>query len=252
MPTLLRDDVSSRPDDRDVTVRVVAEGGRRRWGLGSIVSTLVVGALAVGVLLIAGVLTGVLSLANPFSGSTVDRSTPALLRKVSDLSEYAAARGHYQQTIDVEDDVAILPSFVAGERTTFLARGTVDATVDFSALSDDAVVTDGDGAITITLPAPKLATAAIDPETSRVVGRERGVLDRVAGIFNDTPTGEQRYYVLAQDKLAVAARHSGLVARAERNTTTMLEGLLGDLGYTDVTVVYTQPGASTSASGRAA
>jgi hypothetical protein len=65
-----------------VTVRVVAEqeaGGR----IGSFLSTLVIGALAVGMLLIAGVLTGVLSFANPFGTTTVDRSTPTLLR-VSD------------------------------------------------------------------------------------------------------------------------------------------------------------------------
>jgi hypothetical protein len=224
----------------EVTVRVVTEQGRRRGRIGSFLLTLVIGALAVGTLLIAGVLTGLLSFANPFATSTVDRSTPALLHEVSNLSTYSAAQGHFQQTIDVEHDVAVLPSFIAGERTTFLANGTVDATVDFSKLGPDAIKAN-DGTVTITLPEPKLATAVIDPKTSRVVGRDRGLVDRVAGVFNDTPTGEQRYYVMAQSKLGKAAKHSNLVLRAERNTTTMLQGFLGKLGFSTVNVVFAPP-----------
>ena len=81
----------------------------------------------------------------------------------------------------------------------------------------------------------------VDPKTSRVVGRERGVLDRVGSIFSDNPTSEQRYYVLAEDKLTKAAKQSHLVHRAERNTTKMLQGFLGKLGYTNVSVVYASP-----------
>ena len=138
--------------------------------------------------------------------------------------------------------MSILPSFIAGERTTFLANGTVDATVDFSTLSTDAVTPRGDGAVTITLPEPKLGTPVIDPKTSRVVGRDRGILNRVGGVFSDNPTGEQRFYVLAQDKLVKAAKHAHLVERAERNTTKMLQGFLGRLGYADIKVVYEAPG----------
>ena len=244
MPTLLQDSNSDASAANEVTVRVVADGRGRRSRLGSLVSTVLVGALAVGALVVAGVLTGVISITNPFSTSTVDRSTPALLHELTDLSKYSAARGHFQQTIDVEDDVAVLPAFLAGERTTFLATGTVDATVDFSNLSKDAVQTADDGSVTITLPEPKLDRAAIDPRTSRVVGRERGVVDRVAGIFNDTPTGEQRFYVLAQEKIGQAARRSKIVERAEKNTTTMLQGFLGKLGYTTVNVAFESPGAA--------
>ncbi|MFI5047695.1 MAG: DUF4230 domain-containing protein [Acidimicrobiia bacterium] len=240
MSDLLRNE-TSRAANQDVTVRVVAEAPRRRFTIRGALTTLVAGGVAVVVLLVAGVLTGVLSVPNPFGTTAVDRSTPALLEKVSNLSKYSAAQGHFQQTVDVEDDVAILPSFLAGERTTFLANGTVDATVDFADIGKDAVHTNADGSVTVSLPKPTLATPVIDPKTSRVVGRERGVINRVAGIFDDTPTGEQRYYVLAQDKIGAAARHSHLVDRAERNTTKMLHDLLGGLGYTNVNVVFAAP-----------
>ena len=38
--------------------------------------------------------------------------------------------------VDVEQDNKLLPSFIKGERTLFIAAGTVDAAVDFSGLSD--------------------------------------------------------------------------------------------------------------------
>ena len=254
MPSLLQGGPASspaptQPGSQEVTVRVVADGGRRRGLVSRIMTTVVVGALAAGLLVIAGVLTGVIGIANPFSTSSVDRSSPTLLKELTNISDYSAAHGHFSQTIDVEDDVAILPSFLAGERTTFLADGTVDATIDFSALSSAAVEQRGDGAVTVTLPKPRLDEAVIDPKHSRVVGRERGLLDRVGGIFSDNPTGEQRFYVLAQDKIGKAAEHSDLVRRAERNTTKMLQGFLGRLGYTDVNVVFRAPSAHAKTAG---
>ena len=212
---------------------------RRRFpSFGSIVSTLAVGALALGLFLAAGVLTGLLQLSNPFGTSTVDRSQPALLKEVNDLSTYTAARGRFAATIDVEDDVSLVPSFIAGERTVFLAQGRVDVTVDFSTLAADAVQTRADGHVTITLPDVTLAKPVIDPKASHVASRSRGLVNRLTGVFNDNPTGERDLYLLAQHKLAGAAAESRLVARAERNTTAMLEGFLGRLGYSDVEVVF--------------
>jgi Protein of unknown function (DUF4230) len=50
---------------------------------------------------------------------------------------------------------------------------------------------------------------------------------------------EQKLYPLAEEKLAEAARDgSGLLARAERNTRLMLEGLLRSLGFTRVEVRF--------------
>jgi hypothetical protein len=258
MPTLLDDPPRPAPDTGthpEITVRVVAEGSansshpRRRISLTGIVQTLVVGALAVGLLLIGGVLTGILSISNPFNTTTIDRSPPALLKQLGNLDRYAAAQGHFESTIDVEDDTSLLPSFLAGERTIFIAEGTVDATVNFSKLSTDAVQVNGDHSVTITLPEPRLTTPVIDPKTSHVASRSRGLLNRIGGVFSDNPTGEQRFYVLAQKKLAAAAKESPLVSRAETNTTKMLQGFLGKLGFTTVTVNYVsaQPAPATPA-----
>jgi hypothetical protein len=250
VPTLLEERAQTSDAGHEVTVRVVTEGGsaRRRPSLSGIVSTLVVGALAVGVLVIAGVLTGVLDIGNPFSTQTVDRTQPALLKQMRDLTRYTAAEGTFRSTVDIEDDVAFLPAFVAGERTVFEAQGTVDANVDFSSLDGDAIQKNPDGSVTVTLPEPRLGRAEVDPHASRVVARDRGIVNRVAGFFSDNPTSERRVTLLAEQKLGKAARESNLVARAERNTTKMLQGFLGKLGFENVRVVYAappHPGAST-------
>ena len=204
-----------------------------------------IGVLALVGFLIVGALTGVFSIGNPFSTSTIDRSQPALLKEINNLSRFEAAQGKFETTIDVEHDVSILPSFIAGDRTVFLAQGTVDATVDFSNLSGDAIQPGAEGHVTITLPEPTLGKPVIDTNKSHVASRDRGLLNRIGGVFSDSPTSEREVTVLAQHKLASAAKDSKLVARAERNTTTMLQTFLGRLGYTDVQVVYNESPART-------
>lgn len=204
------------------------------------------GQIVVGV---AGVLVGLFLfgtldlfdfLPNPFEKNEIDRSQPALLERLSDISEYRAATAELQVLIDVEDDVRFLPSLIAGQRVTFLAGGTVDAAVDFSALGRGAVEVDGDS-VRITLPAAAIVDVDVEPDRSYVVNRERGILDRIGGIFSDNPTGEQELYQLAEDKLLAAAGESALRERAERNTQKMLEALLASLGFETVTVVFEEP-----------
>jgi hypothetical protein len=230
----------------EVTVRVVAQesGGVRRRRLprpGNVLSTLVALALAVALFLVVGVMTGILSIGNPFATTTIDRSPPAVLKQLTNLSTYSAAQGRYQQTIDVEDDVSILPSFLAGEHTVFLAQGSVDARVDFSGLATDAVQMQSDKTVSVNLPEPTLGKAVIDMHASRVASQDRGLLNRVGAVFSDNPNGEQRFYELAQKKLAAAAKHGDLVPRAEANTARMLRGLLGKVGFTEVQVHFVKP-----------
>lgn len=175
---------------------------------------------------------------NPFGSETVDRSSAPLLRAVRDLSRYTAASGDFQVVVDLERDVRNVPSVLAGERTLFLAQGSVDGYVDFAGLDDGAVVVAEDGSVTVTLPAAALSEPRVDPEGSRVLSRQRGVLDRVGGVFSDDPTSERQLYAAAADRIAAAARQSELRAKAEANTRAMLAGLLGSLGHERVNVVF--------------
>jgi hypothetical protein len=150
-----------------------------------------------------------------------------------------------QVVVDVEKDAKLLPSFIKGERTLFVAAGTVDAAVDFSGLSrdPDAVqVSDGRKAVKLVLPAPVLTEPRLDPDRTRVYDRDRGVLDRAEDALSDTPGDEQPLYQLATDKLAAAAAADPrLLQTAERNTRSMLTGLLRGLGFERVTIDFRPP-----------
>ena len=115
----------------------------------------VAGAFVVAVLLIAAAVVGLINISNPFGATTVDRTPPALLKQLKNVSDYHAAEGTFMVRVDIENDVGILPSFIAGEHTLFNAIGTVDASVDFSSLPTDAVKINGQS-VTITLPAARV------------------------------------------------------------------------------------------------
>jgi len=179
------------------------------------------------------------SFPNPFGSDTVDRTQPALLQSLVDLHEYHAATGNFQVIVDTEKDTRFVPSFVRGERTVFVAGGSADAVVDFSQLDERSIQVSPDRtSVTIVLPAPMIAEPTVDPESSRVVSRDRGVLDRIGSAFSDNPTSERPLVLAAQEKMRAAAAESDLRAKAEDNTRRMLQGMLGALGFTSVNVSF--------------
>jgi hypothetical protein len=223
------------PNDKDLSLTAPPRGTRSR-------SVRLVAALGVGLLLVlgAGRLGDLLpSLRNPFGTESVDRSQPPLLESLVDLSEYRAASANFQVIVDQEKDAKWVPSAIRGERSVFVAVGEVDATVDFSRLDERSITVSEDRrSAKVVLPAPTLAEPRIDPGQSRVVARERGVLDRLGGVFSDTPTTEQPLVVAAEAKMRTAAAQSDLRAKAEENTRRMLEGMLRALGFTSVEVTF--------------
>jgi hypothetical protein len=204
------------------------------WGL--IVIGVIVALMAAGVISFRDLLP---SLDNPFRAETVDRSGPAVLRSIQDIGEYRAAAGHFEVVIDLEKDTA-LPSEILGERTLFVAVGSVDAGVNLSAVDNDAVEVSSDRrTATITLPPVHLFEPVLDLDRSHVYDRERGLLNELGGLFTDEPNYQQELYRLSEDKMAAAARQeAGIIPRAQENTREMLETLLGSLGFTSVTVRF--------------
>ena len=206
-----------------------------RWIPGLVVAGLLVVAAA-GVPSLRDLLP---SFPNPFASETVDRSRPAVLESLRDLSEYRAASGHFEVIVDLERDTG-LPSELLGERVLFVGVGDVDASVDFSRLDDDAVsVSDGRRAATVRLPQPTLSPARLDLERSYVYDRSQGVLNEIGNLFQDEANAEREAYLLAEDKLEAAARGDDrLRDRARQNTRRMLASLLRSLGFTRVEVVF--------------
>lgn len=180
--------------------------------------------------------------ANPFSNETVDRTGPAVLKSIQNLKDFRAASGHFEVIVDVEKDPRFVPAAIKGERVLFVAIGSVDAGVDFSTLDPDAVeVSDERRSVSLELPPATFREPELDLERSYVYDRDRGAIDRIQSLLGDDTGAEPELYVLAEEKLAAAARDgSGLLARAEQNTRAMLAGFLRALGFMQVEIRFSQ------------
>jgi hypothetical protein len=174
-----------------------------------------------------------------FGTETRDRSGPALLQSIQDISRYDAASGNFQVVVDLEKDAKYLPDAIRGSRTLYVGAGTVDAYVDLGRVGGNDVTVDEDRtSATLRLPHAALGRPALDPDRSYAVSKQRGLLDRLGDLFSDNPNGEQAVQKLAVRHIGDAAKDSGLTARAEKNTTGMLEGLLRSLGFQEVHISY--------------
>lgn len=215
-------------------------GEIRRGMVGSVVGVAVV--LLVALL----ALFGLARLTHwPFGSEERDRSGPAVLTAMRDLSEYHAATGQYQVLIDIQQDAKFLPDIIKGKRTIFLAIGSVDSYVDFRKLGDDAVSVSSDRkSVSITLPRAQLSKPNVDPDQSRVLNQDLGVIDRLGNLFSDQPNPQnQQMYQVAEQRLADAARQVGLQKRAEDNTKATLDKLMRSLGFTTVDITFVNPAA---------
>ncbi|MFF8926658.1 DUF4230 domain-containing protein [Streptomyces longwoodensis] len=192
------------------------------------------------VVMFAGIRLSLLpGLRDLFGTETQDRTGPALLESIQDMSRYEAASGNFQVVVDLEKDAKFLPDAVRGTRTLYVGAGTVDAYVDLGKVGEkDVTVGDDRTTATIRLPHARLGTPALDPDRSYAVSKQRGLLDRLGDLFSGNPNSEQAVQKLAVRHIGDAAKESGLTARAETNTTGMLKGLLRSLGFKEVRVSY--------------
>jgi len=207
--------------------------------------TVVVAGLAA---VVAAILAGVLVLSavhllpqlrNPFTETTTDRSQPVLLKSITALSRYEAASGSFQVVVDLSKRTAFLPSFIEGSDTLFVGQGIEIAVVDFSQLGTKAIRVSADRkTVTVDLPGAQLEPAVLDVRQSYVYAQQQGLLNRIGNFFSGNPNSQQQVYILAQQKIETAAKQSPLVTEAEKNTRSMLDGMLRSLGFQRVTVTF--------------
>lgn len=197
-----------------------------------LVSTL---AVAVVLAVVALLIFGRFDLPNPFRTETVDRSQPVLLQSVQEISQFHAAVGTFEVILDQEEDVRWVPGFIAGERSLFVAAGTVNAYVDLSGLADGDLILSEDGTTArIRLPEAQLDPPNLDHDRTYLYSQERGVINRLGDAISTQD--QQELYQLAEEKMTVAAQESGLTQQAEENTRTMLTGMFDALDI-ELTVV---------------
>lgn len=194
------------------------------------------GVVIVGLVVVAGVVGWNLL---PFRTEHKDHSPPPILTELRATADLHAAEAQFEVVVDEEDDVRFLPQFVAGERVQYVAVGSVDAVIDLSALPADAVRYDDEtSSAVVYLPRPTIQEPAIDLDQSHVMNRDRGVLNRVGGLFSDNPTGDQDLIEAARDKMASAAAQTGLVQKAEQQAEELFVPMIQRLGVETVDIRF--------------
>lgn len=200
-----------------------------------------VGALAAGFVLLAGLVaaaiyfTGWPPSLNPFQEETVDRTGASVIQSLTEISEYHAASGHYETVVDIENDVRFVPGWLSGERVLYVGKGSVNAVVDFSELDERRVdIAEDQTSVTITLPAPHTDQPVLDLENSYIAHRNEGIVNR----FRGSELERDAQLRAVEQMTATAAEGDLLLDQAEANTTAMLRGLFGSLGYTSITVTF--------------
>jgi hypothetical protein len=202
---------------------------------------LVVGSAAalIAVLLVLSTVHLLPQLGNPFAETTIDRSSPVVLKSISALSRYEAASGSFQVIVELDRRVSWLPSFIEGSQTLFVGQGTDIAFVDFSKLKGSAIkVSNNRTSVTILVPRARLEPATLNVSRSYVFAQQQGVLNRIGDFFSGNPNSQHQVYVVAQHKIQAAAQHSALLTQAQRNTRAMLTGMLKSLGFRQITVTF--------------
>jgi hypothetical protein len=200
---------------------------------------LVVPLVVIALTLAALLVVGVVSTFDPFASNQVDRSAPAVLEKIKELEQFTAAEGQFVQTVDFERDAKYLPSLLKGERVVASVQGNVDATVDFGSLDQDAVkVSDNRRTISLRLPAPELQPADIEESSTKILTRDRGVIDRAEDFFSSNPTDDTPLYRAAEKKVDAAAARSDLQQTARSNTERWLRTFLGAAGFDKVVISW--------------
>ncbi|GHJ42795.1 hypothetical protein Cs7R123_01370 [Catellatospora sp. TT07R-123] len=172
-----------------------------------------------------------------------DRSAPVVLRSITDLSRYEAAKGNFEVVVDLETSTGGFWGWLKGRRVLFVAVGSVDAYVDFQAISAGAIDVSSDRrSVTITLPEPQLEEPALDHEKSHVAEEDRDLLPYLRDIFSRDNETVDRAYKEGSRKIAEAAEQAGLKKVAEDNTRRMLTDMMTALGFTNVKINFESSG----------
>jgi hypothetical protein len=237
----VRKDSRFEEDDGAVDPPSEQRGSRRRFGcLGWLVGLVVI----VVVLAVGAKVTNLWPhLSNPFASKTTDRSQPTLLLRIQDLARFEAATGEFQEIIDSQKDKNYIPDVIFSERTLFVCVGSVDAFVDFGHIANGDITESADHkTATVKLPAPELEKPNIDHDKSEVVWVQQGLWNKFGDFFTGgNANKEAELYQLGEQRIAQAAKDSGLPQRAADNTKAMLTQLLQSLGYTTVNISVANP-----------
>jgi hypothetical protein len=115
----------------------------------------------------------------------------------------------------------------------FETAATVKAGIDLNDLADQDIKLDGDSAVTVSLPQPRILLFNMKPEHMREIFNESGIL-------RSDFSNQEKDGLLSQGEKDIRAKVAGMdiLQRAARNARILVEAWLKKMGFETVHVVF--------------
>jgi len=155
-----------------------------------------------------------------------------IINQIRPLARLETIQYTVEKVITAEVGQNVLAPLI-GDKLLFVGHGYVIAGIDLSKIRSEDITIE-DGILVIHLPKAEVFVATLDNDQSYVYDRETGLLTH--GDINLETTARQA----AEDQIRQAALKDGILEQAQTNAGIYLESLLKDLGYTEVSFVYSE------------
>lgn len=152
----------------------------------------------------------------------------AVVTEVRMLSRLETASMRVVHVSTIEQSVGWVPDSLAGDKLTFFAVGDVIAGIDLSAIREQDLRVEKDGALVMRLPPPQILVTRIDNQESKILSRSTGALRR------SDPQLESRIRAYAERDVRNEAIRKGILPLASRGAEEKLAGFLQTLGVKTV------------------
>ena len=156
-------------------------------------------------------------------------------RTLKDLAELATVEYSVTKIVSYKD-----VAWYGDRKILFETAATVKAGIDLNELADQDIVLDGETAVTVSLPQPRILLFNMKPEHMREIFNESGIL-------RSDFSNQEKDGLLSQGEKDIRAKVAAMdiLQRAARNARILVESWLKKMGFATVHVVFREKGGRT-------
>lgn len=157
------------------------------------------------------------------------RAQPQLsARTLKDLAELATIEYSVTKIVSYKN-----VAWYGDRKILFETAATVKAGIDLNELADQDITLEGDSAVTVSLPQPRILLFNMKPEQMREIFNESGIL-------RSNFSNEEKDGLLSQGEKDIRAKVAtmDILERAARNARILVESWLKKMGFATVRVVF--------------
>lgn len=156
----------------------------------------------------------------PLLSEPTQTDSPIVVQGIQRLNELATVKWTQQVIVEEEGNEEIwrryLPDLLSGERVLLIAVGDVQGGVNLDELGEVDVQVE-ENRVTIDLPEPRILSASLNEDETKVYDRDRGLID----LWGDDALIEEARRD-AVDEIQESAENNGIIEQAQTNAEDSL------------------------------